>query len=660
MNYSNIEYFGKYLLLKKIASGGMAEVYLAKKPGYEGITKLLAIKKILPQYSNDPKFRSMFKNEANIAINLLHKNIVTIHEFGTERGQLYISMDFIAGLSLRQLTKRLAKMGDKLDLIFTIFVIKEICEGLDSAHRLVDAKTGRPLKILHRDVSPQNVLISYEGEIKIIDFGIAKSKIFQGENTSTGVLKGKFGYLSPEQVSGESIDSRTDIFSLGVIFWELLTGQRLFLSNNEINTIKKIMKCDVPKISLISPEVPEQVEKICLKALEKSKSDRFQTAGEMAKHLNIYLNKNHPEFSSRSFSHFIKMTYEKEIEKNRKELMESLNVEPPKKKNQGHDDDKSDSFLFSTTKIDPKTVGVKTDTGIKGVKSEKSQKTKVKKQDSEDVILLEDSLESFKSNEKTMKKSNPMRRGNPWGDTQSSYTNSTTNTGTQISQDLGEDKHSSLIISTLTVLFILGGGFLIFKDNIGVDQVKTFLSFLVGKKLTAEKVAPPPTPQVSKRDVSSVKPVLRKRIVLFESHPSGARLFVNGEDLNLFTPHELELNAYDEYEVRVVKDSFEEHTSSFVPANLKNQKFSVKLKKISLGYLHLDLTPHDAEGMVFVNGEVQSLPLDKHPVPALQDTSIVVTTTDCGNHQIVVKLKQNQKEIVHLHCDKDTGRLERK
>ncbi|MEO0334911.1 MAG: serine/threonine-protein kinase, partial [Pseudomonadota bacterium] len=246
------EYFGKYILLEKLATGGMAEIYLARKPGANGIGKFLAIKRILPQFADTEEFIDMFKDEAKIAINLNHSNIVGIHEFGVEKSQFFIVMDYVEGRNMRQILNKMKKNASKFSIDQIVYMIKEIAAGLDNAHRCLDGTTGKPLNITHRDMSPQNVMVSFEGEIKIVDFGIAKAES-KMETTRAGTLKGKFGYMSPEQAEGQPVDLRTDIFSLGIVLWELLANDRLFIANNEINTLKKIRDCQIPSLKKINP-----------------------------------------------------------------------------------------------------------------------------------------------------------------------------------------------------------------------------------------------------------------------------------------------------------------------------------------------------------------------------------------------------------------------
>ena len=193
-----------------------------------------------------------------------------------------------------------------------VYICKEIAAGLDHAHRCVEGSTGKSLNIIHRDMSPQNTMISFEGEIKIIDFGIAKAET-QMDETRSGTLKGKFGYMSPEQVEGQPVDLRTDIFSMGIVLWELLANERLFIANNEINTLRKIRDCNIPNIVRLNPDVHPELERICLKALSKDKGTRYQTASSLQRDLSKFLNRHFPDFSSQDFAIIVKSLYTDDI-----------------------------------------------------------------------------------------------------------------------------------------------------------------------------------------------------------------------------------------------------------------------------------------------------------------------------------------------------------
>jgi len=317
------ETFGNYVLLEKLASGGMAEVYLAKKIAASGVQKFVAVKRILSQFSDSKDFIQMFKDEAKIAINLSHSNVVSIYDFGIQTNQFYIVMEFVEGRNLRQFLNRMSKTGKSFNISQIVHMMAQISAGLDHAHRCIDPTTGQPLNIIHRDMSPQNVMLNFEGFAKIVDFGIAKAET-QIESTRAGTLKGKFGYMSPEQVEGQIIDSRTDLFAIGIMIWEMLADQRLFLANNEINTLRKIRECNIPSLRNINPNIPTELDQIVQKALKKDKSQRYQTCAELHRDLQGFLSRFEPDFSVQDFSSFIKGLYSEDIiEIRKKQIMYS-------------------------------------------------------------------------------------------------------------------------------------------------------------------------------------------------------------------------------------------------------------------------------------------------------------------------------------------------
>ena len=314
------EKFGKYVLLEKIAVGGMAEVYLAKSAVANGLNKFVAVKRILPQFFSNEEFIEMFKEEAKVAINLNHSNVVTIYDFGIEKKQFYLVMEFVEGRNLRQIINELKKNNRSFSIDQAIYMIKEVAAGLDHAHRCVDANSGRPLNITHRDMSPQNIMVSFEGEVKVIDFGIAKAET-EKEETKAGTLKGKFSYMSPEQAEGVQIDPRTDIFALGIVLWELLANDRLFTGINESAILRKVRECQIPSIRKVNPLVSQELERIVMKALAKDRNVRYQTAANLHRDLNRFLNMQYPDFSSQDFSGYLKDSFKASFLEAREKLI---------------------------------------------------------------------------------------------------------------------------------------------------------------------------------------------------------------------------------------------------------------------------------------------------------------------------------------------------
>nr|HPM41186.1 serine/threonine-protein kinase [bacterium] len=230
--------FGKYFLIEKLAVGGMAEIYKAKTFGVDGFEKELAIKRILPHCAADKDFITMLVAEAKLSVMLSHANIVQVYDLGKVGEDYFISMEFIHGVNLRDIMYHAREAKVPIPLDISVYIISEICKGLDYAHRKTD-QNNSPLDIVHRDVSPQNVLLSYEGEVKIVDFGIAKAAM-NISHTMAGILKGKIAYMSPEQATGQTVDNRTDIFSTGILLYEIVTGTKLFTGESQFEVLKKI------------------------------------------------------------------------------------------------------------------------------------------------------------------------------------------------------------------------------------------------------------------------------------------------------------------------------------------------------------------------------------------------------------------------------------
>ncbi|MBI4403969.1 MAG: protein kinase [Deltaproteobacteria bacterium] len=303
---------GKYTMLERIATGGMAEVYRAKSEGAGGFVKQLAIKRILPTYSTNDEFRRMFEYEARLSSQLGHANIVQIYDFIKSGDSYLLAMEFVDGKNLRQFVNKAKKSSFVAPVEFGAFIINEVCKGLEYAHSKKDDLTGQSLNIIHRDMSPQNIMLSYEGAVKIVDFGIAKAKD-RVDETRSGVIKGKFGYMSPEQANGMDVDHRTDIFSTAIILYELLTGKRLFAAENDMATLRRIQECVVARPTLSNPRIPPELEKIVLKGLAKDLKFRFQSAGAFHLALQELLNKLYPSFTQKDVGDVMLKMFAEEI-----------------------------------------------------------------------------------------------------------------------------------------------------------------------------------------------------------------------------------------------------------------------------------------------------------------------------------------------------------
>jgi len=317
--------FGKYTLLDRINVGGMAEVFKAKTYGVEGFERIVAVKRILPSIAEDQDFIEMFIEEAKLAVQLTHANIAQIFDLGKVADAFFIALEFVHGRDLRAIFDRARKRGEPLPIPLACYSVMKVCEGLDYAHNKKDA-TGRELQLIHRDVSPQNVLVSYDGEVKLIDFGIAKAASRAGK-TQAGILKGKFGYMSPEQVRGLPLDRRSDVFSVGIVLYELLTGERLFVGESDFSTIEKVRNVELMPPSTYNPRIPEELEAISLKALAKDVEDRYATAMELHDDLQSFMYTSGNFFQRKDLAGYMKKAFADEIAKEAQKDQASSKIE---------------------------------------------------------------------------------------------------------------------------------------------------------------------------------------------------------------------------------------------------------------------------------------------------------------------------------------------
>jgi len=269
------EVFGQYHLLDKIATGGMAEVYRARLTGAMGFEKILVIKRILDSLAKDDEFKELFQTEARIAALLSHVNIVQVFELGEHNGSLFIAMEHVNGIDLARLASRARGLGE-FPVNLALFTIAEVLRALQFAHSA--EHDGKPLNVVHCDISPQNILLSFAGEVKLTDFGISRAAIQQGNQD---VIRGKYAYMSPEQVEARPLDGRSDLFSLGIVLYELLTGRRLFKARNRDETLARVRRAEVPSPRSYRPEISEDLEEFLLRTLSRHRDDRWANATDM-------------------------------------------------------------------------------------------------------------------------------------------------------------------------------------------------------------------------------------------------------------------------------------------------------------------------------------------------------------------------------------------
>ena len=306
--------FGDYFLIKKIATGGMAEIHLARTRTAQGPEKYVALKMIHPRYMEDGNFHQMIVEEAKIAVQLNHKNIGQVFDLGQVDGRYFLVMEYIDGYDLSRMHDACRNKGLRIPIDVTAFVGREVCAALDYAHNHRD-RSGQHLDLIHRDISPQNILVSFGGEVKIVDFGIAKVST-QLQQTQVGVIKGKFYYMSPEQAGAHDVDQRSDLFSLGICLWETLCGRSLFRREggptNPLAILHEVRTMPIPRVREFRPDCPRELDELIARALSRDLTRRFQNAAETQASFNRFLINHAPSFSRERLRGFMVEAYEKQ------------------------------------------------------------------------------------------------------------------------------------------------------------------------------------------------------------------------------------------------------------------------------------------------------------------------------------------------------------
>lgn len=278
----------RYTIAERLDSGGMAEVFRGVAESIAGFKKSVAIKRILPELTKNPKFVAMFLDEAKLSLYLQHANIVQVFDIGQADDSYFLVMEYVNGANLKQVLERLNHRNRRITVQQSIYIMLECCKALNYAHGLENPETGEPLSIVHRDISPPNILLSKMGEVKLVDFGLAKANS-QIERTDAGVVKGKFSYLSPEAASGRVVDHRADLFAVGILLWEMLTNRRLFFGDTDYQTVELVRQASIPSIQALNSDVEPELEEIVRKALAREPDDRFQEAADLGDSLAQYL-----------------------------------------------------------------------------------------------------------------------------------------------------------------------------------------------------------------------------------------------------------------------------------------------------------------------------------------------------------------------------------
>jgi serine/threonine-protein kinase len=295
----------RYTITERVDQGGMAEVFRGIAESVQGFKKNVAIKRILPGLTKNKKFVAMFLDEAKLCLHLQHANIVHVFDIGVADDNYFLVMEYVDGCNLKSLLQRLKQRGRRMGVPHAIYIMLEACKGLSYAHNVEHIETGEPLHIVHRDISPPNILLSKNGEVKLVDFGLAKANS-QIESTDPGVVKGKFSYLSPEAASGLGVDHRADIFAVGILLWEMFTTRRLFYGDTDYQTVELVRQARVPSIAALNPEIEPELEAIVRKALARDPNERYQQAADLTDSLAQYLFSRRMKVTARDVANLVR------------------------------------------------------------------------------------------------------------------------------------------------------------------------------------------------------------------------------------------------------------------------------------------------------------------------------------------------------------------
>lgn len=644
---STYEKFGKYILLEKLAAGGMAEVYLAKSAGANGVNKFVAIKRILPQFSSNQEFIEMFHQEAKVSVNLSHSNVVSIYDFGIEKGQFFIVMEFVEGRNLRQIINELKKINKSIKTEEAVYIIKEAAAGLDHAHRCVDQHTGRPLNITHRDMSPQNIMISFEGESKVIDFGIAKKSEGNGEETRAGTLKGKFAYMSPEQAEAEEVDPRTDVFALGIILWELLANDRLFTGSNENAILRKVRECQIQSIRKINPLVPPELDRIVMKALAKDKNVRYQTAATLQKDLNRFLNTQYPDFSPQDFSKTVVDCFKTAFQEGRDKLMVYAKIDMS---SQEHG---ANQLLEETLNLNPSSQSapeapVQTGDHQAPLQPPPPPQTQIKANPLEPNVFGQDS--PFKTdlggikNAKTHPQQNIKNNVRPILQKQmSTETNIGQNTrltqARKPSAQPGNNESLADVAMKLVIIVVMGfAGYWGYAKYVGSKPEVTQNKII--KESNEERK------EEGQMDLSATAAVK----VSISSQPSGARIFINEVDTERTTPSIVTMTANKETTITLKKDGFYKYevVKSFNDTGI----LTTTLQQMpQAGFININVQNGGVKPVIYVNNQRLSElpPIKRYAVTA--SPAVVVSAINPITQlkdEVTVKVDSNKEVNVNL------------
>jgi serine/threonine protein kinase len=578
--------FGKYLLLDHLVNGGMARICRARFLG-EQADKIVAIKMVQSKYSSNKAFQSMFMDEIKVTFGLQHPNIAQTYDYGCDEGQLYTAMEYVDGKNLKQFLDKLRDRKFVFPVEISVHIISQVCQGLHYAHMHTDKLSGKKANIIHRDISPHNIMITYDGAVKIIDFGIAKAES-NSDATQAGTIKGKLSYLAPEYLEGIELDPRYDQFAIGITLWELLCSRKLFKASNDLAVLKKIQECKVPAPSSINPNIPQELDHIVLKALSKDRNLRYDNLDQLNRALVKFLYSHYSDFNATDLAYFANELFKDEIQSDRKKMYEygkidiSAFIADLKKNGEASTSNASD---IETTKggqhrVDGDVIDYSFDEEFGTSKGMKLKKNSVMELKRTQQISKDKGNES--ENENKVPRSSSLRGT---GSKKKSIADKSYNSSSSQS-------FKNVYIAGFVILALLGG-----MKFSGIIK-----GMIAGKKNPLAINEPdqeiPGTTKATTEYPTSDRSKTIIRFVNLDRIKS--KIFINGEIVKTNTFDEIVLNS-GQYIIRIQEKGKKHFVKTFkVPSDMKSMKFIVPVMP-DQGYGYLTTSRNCVEGILHIN-----------------------------------------------------------
>jgi serine/threonine-protein kinase len=629
----------------------MAEIYRARLAAStnskDGPDRVIVIKKVIANLSKNEEFVQMFEEEIKITVGLTHPNIIQIYDYGKVDEQYFMAMEYVEGKNLRQFVKRLADMKSMFSIDMSAYIISQVCHALSHAHNYKDRLTGKPLGIVHRDISPQNVMISYDGAVKLFDFGIAKARS-ASEATRAGVIKGKPSYLSPEQINGEELDGRCDIFALGIVLWELLTAKRLFVADTDMGVLRLIQSAKIEPPSTFNPAVPQALDAIVIKSLTRDKAKRYQAAEEFQRDLHKFLYSFNPSFNPADLSYYAQELFKNEIRDDRERLSKFLAIEPVGEAGDLGSMDNVNTKKSLSTKLADGLVSTSDFNRdmLASVTEKENSRTDLKLSSSVDMAqpkfakpgLPGSSYPSQGSQSvgSFSKKSGDNMVIPPWskkGGPGAGKTAMRTGTNTALSDAMRGDNSSSVGRNVGVLLMIFVGGAVFAARQYGLLK-GTPLDFLHPREARRQVASVPqeavPAPSAPSAPVVVAAPAPAtanpsRGVIILQTAVTDYQVFVNGQPAYVQN-HQFEAPLNEVLNIDVVRFGYQ---SAHFQTKLESSSpaaFRVDLVPLPMGTIYFSTTPQVKA--TFVRGgkvEFESLtPIKQRPVPAGQYRVIMV------------------------------------